>query len=41
VWLGINFHNGISNQADRDLLMTNIMSFFQPIPVELMSLSVD
>jgi len=41
VWLGINFHNGISNQADRDLLMTNIMSFFQPIPVELMSLSVE
>lgn len=41
VWLGINFHNGISNQADRDQLMSNIMTFFQPIPVELMTLSVE
>lgn len=41
VWLGLNFHNGISNQADRDQLMSNIMTFFQPIPVELMTLSVE
>jgi hypothetical protein len=41
VWLGINFHNGISNQADRDQLMSNIMTFFQPIPVELMRLTVE
>jgi hypothetical protein len=41
VWLGINFHNGITNQADRDTLMANIMSFFQPIPVELMTFTVN
>jgi hypothetical protein len=41
VWLGINFHNGITNQADRDTLMGNIMTFFQPIPVELMTFTVD
>lgn len=40
-WLGINFHNGITNQADRDVLMANIMTFFQPIPVELMTFTVD
>ena len=41
VWLGVNFHNGLSIQADRDTLMTNIMTFFQPIPVELMAFVVE
>jgi len=27
VWLGMNFHNGLTDQAQRDLLMTNIMAF--------------
>jgi hypothetical protein len=28
VWLGINFHNGISNQTDRDTLLENILNYF-------------
>ena len=41
IWLGVNFHNGLTSQADRDTLMTNIMTFFQPIPVELMRFEVE
>jgi len=41
VWLGVNFHNGISSQSDRDTLMSNIIAYFQTVPVELMSLSVE
>lgn len=41
VVLGINFHNGISNQADRNQLMTNVMAFFVPLPVELQGLSIE
>ena len=29
VWLGVNFHNGLTSQAQRDTLMTNIMDFFR------------
>jgi hypothetical protein len=41
VWLGINFHNGIANQADRNTLMTNILSWFVTVPVELQSLTIE
>jgi hypothetical protein len=29
VWLGVNFHNGLPNPAQRDQLMLNIMSYFK------------
>lgn len=41
VWLGVNFHNGISLQADRDTLMSNVINYFQTVPVELMTFTVD
>ncbi len=41
VVLGLNLHNGISNQADRDQLMTNVMTFFGVVPVELQSFSAE
>ena len=28
VWFGINFHSGVVNQADRDQLMTNVLTYF-------------
>ena len=28
VWLGVNFHNGLTSQAERNLLMENILGFF-------------
>ena len=40
VWLGVNFHNGISLQSDRDTLMSNIINYFQTVPVELMSFTI-
>lgn len=41
VWLGVNFHNGISLQGDRDTLMANVINYFQTVPVELQSFSVE
>jgi hypothetical protein len=41
VWLGVNFHNGISLQSDRDTLMSNIITFFETVPVELQSFTID
>jgi hypothetical protein len=41
VWLGMNFHNGISLQADRDTLMGAVINYFQTVPVELMSFSIE
>jgi len=41
VWLGMNFHNGISLQSDRDTLMSNVINYFQTVPVELMSFSIE
>jgi len=41
VWLGVNFHNGISLQSDRDTLMSNVINYFQTVPVELMSFSIE
>lgn len=41
VWLGVNFHNGISSQTDRDTLMSNVITYFQTVPVELMSFSIE
>jgi hypothetical protein len=41
VWLGVNFHNGISLQADRDTLMSSVIDYFQTVPVELMSFSIE
>lgn len=41
VWLGVNFHNGVSLQSDRDTLMNNIINFFDTVPVELQSFSVE
>ena len=29
VWLGVNFHNGLVNQSDRDALMTEVMTYFK------------
>lgn len=33
VWLGVNFHNGLTDQAERNQLMTNIMEFLLPAPL--------
>ncbi len=34
-------HNGISLQSDRDTLMSNIINYFQTVPVELMNFTIE